>query len=54
MNEENKIALSTITVVTQAITESDDLETMCTHLTQLLVAALEIKGCVVFILNLVT
>jgi len=51
MNTGDKIALSTITVVNQAITESDDLETMCTHLTQLLVAALEIKGCVIFILN---
>jgi len=51
MNTEDKIALSTITVVNQAITESDNLETMCTHLTQLLVAALEIKGCVIFALN---
>jgi transcriptional regulator with GAF, ATPase, and Fis domain len=51
MNKEDKIALNTISVVNQAITESDNLETMCTHLTQLLVAALEIKGCAVFILD---
>ena len=51
MDTADKIALSTITVVNQAITESDNLETMCTHLTQMLVAALEIKGCVIFILN---
>ena len=51
MNEENKIALSTITVVNQAITESDNLEAMCTQLTQLLVATLEIKGSAIFILN---
>ena len=51
MNTEDKIALSTITVVNQAITESDNLETMCIHLAQLLVAALEIKGCAIFILN---
>jgi transcriptional regulator with GAF, ATPase, and Fis domain len=51
MNIEDKIALSTITVVNQAITESDNLDTMCTHLTQMLVAALEIKGCTIFILN---
>jgi transcriptional regulator with GAF, ATPase, and Fis domain len=51
MNTEDKIALSAITVVNQAIAESDELETMCTHLAQLLVAALGIKGCVIFILN---
>jgi len=51
MKPDDKIALSTIAVVNQAITESDNLETMCTHVTQLLVAALEIKGCAIFILN---
>ena len=51
MNTGDKIALSTIAVVNQAIMESDNLETMCSHLAQLLVAALEIKGCVVFILD---
>ena len=51
MNKEDKIALSTITVVNKAMTESDDLETMCTHLTQLLVTELDIKGCAIFILN---
>jgi transcriptional regulator with GAF, ATPase, and Fis domain len=51
MNTGDKIALSTIAVVNQAIMVSDNLETMCSHLAQMLVAALEIKGCVVFILN---
>jgi len=51
MSTENKIALSTINVVNQAITESDNLETLCTQLNQLLVAALEIKGSAIFLLN---
>jgi transcriptional regulator with GAF, ATPase, and Fis domain len=51
MNKEDRITLSTITVVNRAMTESDDLETMCTQLTQLLVTELNIKGCAIFILN---
>ncbi|MBW2284415.1 MAG: GAF domain-containing protein, partial [Deltaproteobacteria bacterium] len=35
-----------------AVAESDNLETMVNHMAQLLVAALEIKGCNMFILNL--
>jgi len=51
MRTENKIDLNIITVVNKAITASDNLEIMCTHLTQLLVTTLEIKGCSIFILN---
>ena len=51
MPKENKIALSTINVVNQAITASDNLETLCTQLTQLLAAALAIKGSPIFLLN---
>lgn len=51
MTTENKITLNTITVVNQAITESDNLETLCAQLNRLLVAALEIKGSAVFLLN---
>lgn len=51
MSREDTIELSTIAVVNKAITESHDLEIMCTHLTQLLVAGLGIKGCAIFILN---
>jgi signal transduction protein with GAF and PtsI domain len=38
-------------VVFRAMAQSDNLEIMTNHLTQLLVAALEIKGCTVFALN---
>ena len=51
MPTENKIDINTIAVVNQAVTESDNLETMCSHLAQLLTATLEIKGCAVFLLN---
>jgi transcriptional regulator with GAF, ATPase, and Fis domain len=51
MNQEDKIALSTITVVNKAMMTSDDLETMCANLSQLLVTELNIKGCAIFILN---
>jgi transcriptional regulator with GAF, ATPase, and Fis domain len=51
MNTEDKIGLSIVTIVHKALSESDSLEIMCTHLTQLLVAAIGIKGCAIFILN---
>ena len=51
MSKENKIALSTINVFNKAITESDNLETLCAQLNQLLVGALEIKGSAIFLLN---
>ena len=51
MNTEIKIGLSTFKAVTKAIAHSDNLETMSSHLTQLLVAGLDIQGCAIFILN---
>lgn len=51
MNMEDKIELNIVTVVHRAIAESDNLEIISTHLTQLLVAAMEIKGCALFVLN---
>jgi len=51
MSAEEKIDIDLFKVVFRAIAQSDNLEIMATHLTQLLVAALEIKGCTVFALN---
>ncbi len=51
MSAEDKIDINIFKVVTHAIAESDDLEIMANHLTQLLVGTLDIKGCVLFVLN---
>jgi signal transduction protein with GAF and PtsI domain len=51
MPVEEKIDIDIFKVVFRAIAESDSLEIMANHLTQLLVAALEIKGCTLFALN---
>ena len=51
MSIEDKIDIDVIRVITRAIAESDNLVVMATHLTQLLVGALGIKGCTLFILN---
>jgi signal transduction protein with GAF and PtsI domain len=51
MPVEEKIDIDIFKVVFRAIAESDNLEIMTNHLTQLLVAALEIKGCTLFALN---
>ncbi len=51
MPVEEKIDIDLFKVVFRAIAESDNLEIMTNHLTQLLVAALEIKGCTLFALN---
>ena len=45
MSIEDKIDIDVIRVITRAIAESDNLVVMATHLTQLLVGALGIKGC---------
>lgn len=54
MAVENKIDINIFKIVTKAIAESNDLVIMANHLTQLLVSALEIKGCTLFALNSVT
>ncbi|MDH3883511.1 MAG: GAF domain-containing protein [Desulfobacterales bacterium] len=51
MPVEEKINIDIYKVVFRAIAESDNLEIMANHLTQLLVAALEIKGCTLFALD---
>ena len=51
MSAEDKIDINVFKVVTHAIAESDDLEIMANHLTQLLVGTLDIKGCSLFVLN---
>ena len=51
MSEKEKIDIDVFKVVTRAIGESDNLEIMTSHLTQLLVGTLDIKGCTIFALN---
>jgi GAF domain-containing protein len=52
MENEVRITMGTFKAVTKAIAQSDNLEDMCTHLSELLVAALGIKGCAVWVLDL--
>ena len=51
MSTDAKITIDTFKTVTKAISKSDNLDLMTNHLAQLLVAALDIKGCTIFILN---
>ena len=51
MSAEEKIDIDLFKIVFRAIAQSDNLDIMANHLTQLLVAALEIKGCTIFALN---
>ena len=51
MKAEERIDIDLFKVVFRAMAQSDNLEIMANHLTQLLVAALEIKGCTIFVLN---
>ncbi|MBF0549126.1 MAG: GAF domain-containing protein [Deltaproteobacteria bacterium] len=51
MADEDKITIETFKIITHAVAQSDRLDIMTNHLTQLLVAALQIKGCAIFALN---
>ena len=51
MPVEEKIDIDLFKTVFKAMAQSDNLEIMANHLTQLLVAALEIKGCTIFAVN---
>jgi GAF domain-containing protein len=51
MSTEEKIDIDLFKLVFRAMAQSDNLEIMANHLTQLMVAALEIKGCTIFALN---
>ena len=54
MKREDRIDVETFKIVSKAIAASDNLEIMTHHLGQLLVAALQIKGCSLFVLNRTT
>jgi transcriptional regulator with GAF, ATPase, and Fis domain len=49
--DKDKIDIDIFKVVTRAIAESDSLEIMAAHLTQLLTGTLDIKGSGIFVLN---
>jgi transcriptional regulator with GAF, ATPase, and Fis domain len=51
MGIEEKIDIDIFKAVTRAIAKLENLEMMTNHLTQLLVGALDIKGCTIFALN---
>lgn len=51
MDVKDRIDMDVFKVVIKSIAEPDDLETIASRLTQLLVGALEIKGCTIFVLN---
>ena len=51
MNDTEKIDIDLFKVVFRAMAKSDNLEVMANHLAQLLIAALDIKGCSIFALN---
>ncbi|MDO9528238.1 MAG: GAF domain-containing protein [Syntrophales bacterium] len=51
MSIQEKIDIDIFKVVIRAIAESDDLEIMANRMIQLLVGALNIKGCTIFVLN---
>ena len=51
MPAEEKIDIDLFKVVFKAMAQSDNLEIMANHLTQLLVATLEMKGCTIFAIN---
>jgi signal transduction protein with GAF and PtsI domain len=54
MNSEERITIDIFKTVTKAIAESNDLDIMSNHLSQLLVAALDIKACAIYVLDLET
>lgn len=51
MHAEEKIDIDLFKVVIRTMAQSDNLEIMSNHLAQLMVVALEIKGCTIFALN---
>jgi transcriptional regulator with GAF, ATPase, and Fis domain len=51
MHSENLIDIEMLTAVSRAIDVSDELDIMATHLAQLLVGALGLKGCTIFVFN---
>lgn len=51
IKDRDRIDVDIFKIVSNAIATSDNLEIMTNHLSQLLVATLEIKGCAIFVLN---
>lgn len=51
MGTEAKITIEIFKAVTKAIAQSDNLDNLTNHLARLLVVALDIKGCTIFVLN---
>ncbi len=51
MDADRKIDINIFKTVTRSIAQSNDLGIMADHLSQLLISALEIKGCTLFALN---
>jgi len=54
MGIEEKIDIELFKVVFKAMAQSDNLEIMANHLTQLLTATMEIKGCTIYALHIET
>ena len=54
MGVEEKIDMDLFKVVTRAVAQSDELDLMANHLSQLIVGGLGIKGCNLFALNVET
>jgi transcriptional regulator with GAF, ATPase, and Fis domain len=54
MASENRIKIDIFQAVTKSIAHSEDLDVMTNHLSQMLTANLDIKGCAIFMLNAVT
>ena len=51
MSSQDRIDIDIFKVISRSIAESNNLQDMCDHLTQLLVMAMEIKGATLFVLN---
>lgn len=51
MSSQDRIDIDIFKVISRSIAESNNLQDMCDHLTQLLVMAMEIKGAALFVLN---
>lgn len=54
MSQETKITIETFKTVINAIARSHNMDIMTNHLAQLLVAALDIKACAIYVLDLET
>ena len=54
MGIDKKISMELFKVVTRAVAQSDELDLMANHLSQLIVGGLGIKGCNLFALNVET